>query len=68
MPDNYVTRERYTGLATVDGQLVPQRGAVPDDELVQITPDDGEAVRNGGGRRGGKVKRSSHVIGEHGPC
>lgn len=61
MPDNYVTRERYTGLATVDGQLIPQRGAVPDDELVQITPDDGEAVRNGGGKRGRKRA-------EAGPC
>ncbi len=54
MPDNYVTRERYTGLTVVDGQFVPQRGAVPDDELVQITSDDGEAIRNGGGKRGRK--------------
>lgn len=59
MPDNYVTRERYAGLATVDGQVVPQRGVVPDDELVQIVPDDGEAVRNGGGRRGRKRQEPS---------
>lgn len=59
MPDNYVTRERYTGLTTVDGQVVPQRGVVADDELVQITPDDGEAVRNGGGRRGRKRQEPS---------
>lgn len=59
MPDNYVTRERYTGLNTVDGQVVPQRGVVPDDELVQIIADDGEAVRNGGGRRGRKRQEPS---------
>lgn len=59
MPDNYVTRERYTGLTTVDGQVLPQRGVVADDELVQITPDDGEAVRNGGGRRGRKRQEPS---------
>ena len=59
MPDNYVTRERYAGLATVDGQVVPQRGVVADDELVQIVPDDAEAVRNGGGRRGRKRQEPS---------
>lgn len=59
MPDNYVTRERYTGLIAVEGQVVPQRGVVPDDELVQIIPDDGEAVRNGGGRRGRKRQETS---------
>lgn len=59
MPDNYVTRERYAGLITVDGQVVPQRGVVTNDELVQIIPDDGEAVRNGGGRRGRKRQEPS---------
>lgn len=59
MPDNYVTRERYTGLTTVDGQVVPQRGVITDDELVQVVPDDGEAVRNGGGRRGRKRQEPS---------
>lgn len=59
MPDNYVTRERYAGLTIVDGQVVPQRVVVPDDELVQIVPDDGQAVRNGGGRRGRKRQEQS---------
>lgn len=59
MPDNYVTRERYAGLTIVDGQVVPQRIVVPDDELVQIVPDDGEAVRNGGGRRWRKRQEQS---------
>jgi len=58
MPDNYVTRERYTGLTTVDGQVVPQRGNVPDEQLVQTSPEDEGAVRNGGGKRGRKRQES----------
>lgn len=47
--DNYVIRERYNGLALVDGQLIPQRGEVVADELVATQPDDEEAHNNGGG-------------------
>lgn len=47
--DNYVIRERYTGLVEVDGQLIPQRGEVAADELVATQPDNEEAHNNGGG-------------------
>ena len=47
--DNYVIREKYNGLAEIDGQLVPQRGTVNPDELVATQPDDEEAHNNGGG-------------------
>lgn len=47
--DNYVIRERYNGLALVDGQLIPQRGTVAPEDLVAIQPDNEEAHNNGGG-------------------
>ena len=53
--DNYVIRERYTGLVEVDGQLIPQRGEVAQGELVATQPDDEGAHNNGGGvKRGSK--------------
>lgn len=54
--DNYVIRERYNGLALVDGQLIPQRGEVAPDELVATQPDNEEAHNNGGGAKRGRVK------------
>lgn len=47
--DNYVKRERYNGLVEVDGQLIPQRGEVPPEALVDTQPDNEEAHNNGGG-------------------
>lgn len=47
--DNYVTREKYNGLAVVDGQIIPQRGTVDASELVATQPDSEEAHNNGGG-------------------
>lgn len=47
--DNYVVREKYNGLVEVDGQLIPQRGAVNPGELVETQPDNEEAHNNGGG-------------------
>ena len=47
--DNYVIRERYNGLVEVDGQLIPQRGAVAPGDLVETQPDNEEAHNNGGG-------------------
>lgn len=52
--DNYVIRERYNGLALVDGQLIPQRGEVAADELVATQPDNEEAHNNGGGAKRGR--------------
>ena len=49
--DNYVTREKYNGLAVVDGQIIPQRGAVDASELVAIQSEDKQARRNGGGKK-----------------
>lgn len=49
MPDNIVIRERYNGLFEVDGQLIPQRGAVKPEELVHTQPDDEGAHNNGAG-------------------
>ena len=40
--DNYVTREKYNGLAVVDGQIIPQRGTVDASELVVTQPDSEE--------------------------
>ena len=54
--DNYVIRERYNGLALVDGQLIPQRGEVAADELVATQPDNEEAHKNGGGAKRGRSK------------
>lgn len=54
--DNYVIRERYNGIALVDGQLIPQRGEVAADELVAIQPDNEEAHNNGGGAKRGHGK------------
>ena len=54
--DNYVVRERYNGLALVDGQLIPQRGEVAADELVITQPDNEEAHNNGGGAKRGRGK------------
>lgn len=47
--DNYVTRERYSGLIEIDGQVIPQRGEVKPEELVATSPDIEEAHNNGGG-------------------
>lgn len=47
--DNYVKRERYNGLVEVDGQLIPQRGDVMPDDLVETQPDNEDAHNNGGG-------------------
>lgn len=49
--DNYVERKEYTGLAFVDGQLIPQRGDAKPEDLVQTEPVIEEARRNGGGRK-----------------
>ncbi len=49
MADNIVRREKYNGLVEVNGQLLPQRGEVLPDELVQTQPDDEGAHNNGGG-------------------
>jgi hypothetical protein len=54
--DNYVIRERYNGLALVDGQLIPQYGEVAADELVATQPDNEEAHNNGGGAKRGRGK------------
>jgi len=54
MADNYVVREKYTGMQEVDGMIIPVRGNVPAEELVQTSPEDEGAVRNGGGKRGRK--------------
>lgn len=51
MADNYVIREKYTGVAVVDGQVMPVRGVVKADELVAAQPDNGEAHNNGGGTK-----------------
>ena len=48
--DNYVTREKYNGLA-VDGQIIPQRGTVDASELVAVQTEDKQARRNGGGKK-----------------
>ncbi len=49
MADNYVVREKYNGLTFVDGQVIPQRGEVLPEELVEIQPDDEGAHNNGAG-------------------
>lgn len=49
--DNYVTREKYNGLAVVDGQIIPQRGTVDADELVATQAEDKQARRNVGGKK-----------------
>lgn len=49
--DNYVTREKYNGLAVVDGQIIPQRGTVDASELVATQIEDKQARRNGGGKK-----------------
>lgn len=47
--DNYVIRERYTGLEEVDGQIMPVRGEVKPEELVATESNNEEAHHNGGG-------------------
>lgn len=49
--DNYVTREKYNGLAVVDGQIIPQRGTVDASDLVATQAEDKQARRNGGGKK-----------------
>lgn len=51
MPDNIVIRERYNGLVEVDGQLIPQRGEVKPEELVDSEPSDEGGHNNGAGTR-----------------
>ena len=48
---NYVTREKYNGLAVVDGQIIPQRGTVDASELVAAQSEDKQARHNGGGKK-----------------
>lgn len=48
--DNYVVRKQYTGLAMVDGQLIPQRGDAKPEDLAHVDPTLDAAVRNGRGR------------------
>lgn len=57
--DNYVERKEYTGLALVDGQLIPQRGDAKPEDLVQTEPVIEEARRNGGGRKGSNRSNTS---------
>lgn len=51
MADNYVVRERYTGVQTVGGQVLPVRGDVVESELAPITPIEEAARNNGGGAK-----------------
>lgn len=51
MADNYVIREKYTLVDVVDGQVMPVRGIVEEDELVATQPDNEEAHNNGGGTK-----------------
>ena len=51
MADNYVIREKYTHVDVVDGQVMPVRGIVEEDELVATQPDNEEAHNNGGGTK-----------------
>lgn len=60
MADNIVKRERYNGLTLIDGQVIPQRGEVRPEELVQTPPDDEGAHNNGGGTR----RRRRNILGE----
>lgn len=59
--NNYVIRERYTGLVEVDGQLIPQRGEVAPGELVATQPDNEGAHNNGGGT--GRERKNRQVQG-----
>lgn len=59
--DNYVVRNEYTGLKEVDGQIVPQRGEVKPEELVQVVPDDAGAHNNGGGEETRSRRRRRQV-------
>lgn len=61
--DNYVVRERYTGLEEVDGQIIPQRGTIKPEELVATEPDNEEAHNNGGGSEE-KPRRRRRQAGE----
>ncbi len=47
--DNYVIRERYTGLEEVDGQIMPVRSEVKPEALVATESNNEEAHHNGGG-------------------
>lgn len=51
MADNYVIREKYTHVDVVDGKVMPVRGVVEADELVDTQPDNEEAHNNGGGTK-----------------
>lgn len=59
MPDNYVVREKYNGLSVVDGQVIPQRGEVKPEELVETQPDDEGAHNNGAGAAPKRRRRNT---------
>lgn len=63
MADNIVIRERYNGLVEVDGQLIPQRGEVNPEELIETQPDD-EGAHNNGAGVGEKRRRRRNTIDE----
>ncbi len=60
--DNYVIRERYTGLEEVDGQVIPVRGSVKPEELVATEPDNDEAHNNGGGSDKPRQRRRRNAV------
>lgn len=59
MADNYVVREKYNGLVEVNGQLIPQRGEVLPEELVETQPDDEGAHNNGAGAAPKRRRRNT---------
>jgi hypothetical protein len=61
MADNYVIREKYNGLTVVDGQVIPQRGDVLPEELVETRPDDEGAHNNGGGTEPKRRRRRNTI-------
>lgn len=63
MADNIVLREKYNGLVEVNGQLLPRRGEVLPDEIVQTQPED-EVARNNGGGVENKRRRRNFKSGE----
>lgn len=60
--DNYVTRERYTGLEEVDGQVIPVRGSIKPEELVATEPDNEEAHNKGGGSDKPRQRRRRNAV------
>ncbi len=60
--DNYVIRERYTGLEEVDGQIIPVRGEVKPEELVATESNNEEAHHNGGGYDKPRQRRRRNAV------